>query len=260
MAKHFPEVFPGLNLKEEYRALFDKVEVERVTATRQKDFVRIYISCDRLIEKPIIFEVEEQIKNQLFSGCNITIKIQEKFRLSGRYDPEKLLEAYRESILLELKACSPVEYSIFKNAELSFESGGRLKLEVPDTVIVRERCPELIRILEKICCERCGIPVEVFAEYAQPGKNRSMEEGEEVIARKVAEISGEASGARQERREEEPSKPQKEARGAASAAGGEVPFEGGTVRSAGAGVREGRANGPAAGRKAGGWRLPWRAG
>ncbi len=254
MAKHFPEVFPGLNLKEEYRALFDKVEVERVTATRQKDFVRIYISCDRLIEKPIIFEVEEQIKNQLFSGCNITIKIQEKFRLSAQYDPEKLLEAYRESILLELKACSPVEYSIFKNAELSFESGGRLKLEVPDTVIVRERCPELIRILEKICCERCGIPVEVFAEYAQPGKNRSREEGEEVIARKVAEISGEASGGRQERREEEPSKPRKEARGAASAAGGEVPFEGGTVRSAGAGVREGRANGPAAGRKAGGFR------
>ena len=254
MAKHFPEVFPGLNLKEEYRALFDKVEVERVTATRQKDFVRIYISCDRLIEKPIIFEVEEQIKNQLFSGCNITIKIQEKFHLSAQYDPEKLLEAYRESILLELKACSPVEYSIFKNAELSFESGGRLKLEVPDTVIVRERCPELIRILEKICCERCGIPVEVFAEYAQPGKNRSREEGEEVIARKVAEISGEASGGRQERREEEPSKPRKEARGAASAAGGEVPFEGGTVRSAGAGVREGRANGPAAGRKAGGFR------
>ncbi len=204
MAKHFPEVFPGLNLKEEYRALFDKVEVERVTATRQKDFVRIYISCDRLIEKPIIFEVEEQIKNQLFSGCNITIKIQEKFHLSAQYDPEKLLEAYRESILLELKACSPVEYSIFKNAELSFESGGRLKLEVPDTVIVRERCPELIRILEKICCERCGIPVEVFAEYAQPGKNRSREEGEEVITRKVAEISGEASGGRQERREEEP--------------------------------------------------------
>ena len=254
MAKHFPEVFPGLNLKEEYRALFDKVEVERVTATRQKDFVRIYISCDRLIEKPIIFEVEEQIKNQLFSGCNITIKIQEKFHLSAQYDPEKLLEAYRESILLELKACSPVEYSIFKNAELSFESGGRLKLEVPDTVIVRERCPELIRILEKICCERCGIPVEVFAEYAQPGKNRSREEGEEVITRKVAEISGEASGGRQERREEEPSKPQKEARGAASAAGGEVPFEGGTVRSAGAGVRERRANGPAAGRKAGGFR------
>ena len=254
MAKHFPEVFPGLNLKEEYRALFDKVEVERVTATRQKDFVRIYISCDRLIEKPIIFEVEEQIKNQLFSGCNITIKIQEKFHLSAQYDPEKLLEAYRESILLELKACSPVEYSIFKNAELSFESGGRLKLEVPDTVIVRERCPELIRILEKICCERCGIPVEVFAEYAQPGKNSSREEGEEVIARKVAEISGEASGGRQERREEEPPKPQKEARGAASAAGGEVPFEGGTVRSAGAGVREGRANGPAAGRKAGGFR------
>lgn len=163
MAKHFPEVFPGLNLKEEYRALFDKVDVERVTATWQKDFVRIYISCDRLIEKRIVFEVEEQIKNQLFPGCNIAIKIQEKFHLSAQYDPPKLLEAYYDSILLELKECSPVEYSIFKNAQLSFLEGGRIRLEVPDTVIVHERCPELIRILEKICCERCGIPVEVFA-------------------------------------------------------------------------------------------------
>ena len=141
--------------------------MERVTATWQKDFVRIYISCDRLIEKRIVFEVEEQIKNQLFPGCNIAIKIQEKFHLSAQYDPPKLLEAYYDSILLELKECSPVEYSIFKNAQLSFLEGGRIRLEVPDTVIVHERCPELIRILEKICCERCGIPVEVFAEYTR---------------------------------------------------------------------------------------------
>ena len=255
MAKHFPEVFPGLNLKEEYRALFDKVDVERVTATRQKDFVRIYISCDRLIEKRIVFEVEEQIKNQLFPGCNIAIKIQEKFHLSAQYDPPKLLEAYYDSILLELKECSPVEYSIFKNAQLSFLEGGRIRLEVPDTVIVHERCPELIRILEKICCERCGIPVEVFAEYTRTEKSRSREENERTIARRVAEISGEIPGGQQERRAPEPQKVSGAPVASASGASGreqEAPFEGGTVRSLIAGTREGKAEAGRAGRKAGG--------
>ncbi len=230
MAKRFAEVFPGLKLKEEYRALFDKVDVERVTATRQKDFVRIYISCGRLIDKQTIFEVEGQIKNQLFPGCNIRIKIQEKFHLSAQYDPPKLLDAYYESILLELKECSPVEYSIFRNAQLSFPEEGRLTLAVPDTVIVRERCPELMRILEKICCERCGIALEVCAKYI-PSAEGSREEREQAIVRRV-----EASS-------REPLTGEKEA-----------PFEGGTVRSHAQGARDAKADAGAAARKASGFK------
>ena len=230
MAKRFAEVFPGLKLKEEYRALFDKVDVERVTATRQKDFVRIYISCGRLIDKQTIFEVEGQIKNQLFPGCNIRIKIQEKFHLSAQYDPPKLLDAYYESILLELKECSPVEYSIFRNAQLSFPEEGRLTLAVPDTVIVRERCPELMRILEKICCERCGIALEVCAKYI-PSAESGRKEREQAIVRRV-----EASS-------REPLAGEKEA-----------PFEGGTVRSHAQGARDAKADAGAAARKASGFK------
>ena len=56
MTKGFMEVFPELVLEQEVRALFEKVKVERVTTTRQKDLIRVYISCGRLIPK------------QLFSG------------------------------------------------------------------------------------------------------------------------------------------------------------------------------------------------
>ena len=157
MTKGFMEVFPELALEQEVRALFEKVKVERVTTTRQKDLIRVYISCGRLIPKTVIFRVEEEIARQLFPNCNITIKIQEKFQLSAQYNLKSLLETYQESILLELKECSPVEYSLFKSANISFPDEGKLVLEVPDTVIAHERCPELVRILEKICCERCGI-------------------------------------------------------------------------------------------------------
>lgn len=195
MAKRFFDVFPGLKLDGGVRSLFEKVSVERVTATRQKDFIRVYISCERLILKEMIFDMEEEIKKQLFPNCNITVKIQEKFHLSAQYDLEKLLDVYYDSILLELKECSPVEYSIFRNAEITFPGDGRLKLAVPDTVIAHERCPELVRILEKICCERCGIPMEAAVDYQQPKENRRKAEDELIVARKVAEIAAKA-GAR----------------------------------------------------------------
>ena len=195
MTKGFMEVFPELVLEQEVRALFEKVKVERVTTTRQKDLIRVYISCGRLIPKTVIFRVEEEIARQLFPNCNITIKIQEKFQLSAQYNLKSLLETYQESILLELKECSPVEYSLFKSANISFPDEGKLVLEVPDTVIAHERCPELVRILEKICCERCGIPMEAAAHYCQPKENPRKAEEEIALARKVAMIAAKA-GAR----------------------------------------------------------------
>ena len=96
MTKGFMEVFPELALEQEVRALFEKVKVERVTTTRQKDLIRVYISCGRLIPKAVIFRVEEEIARQLFPNCNITIKIQEKFQFSLS-DAAKEVEKYWKS-------------------------------------------------------------------------------------------------------------------------------------------------------------------
>ena len=57
MAKAFFEVFPGLKLESKLKSLFEQTCIERVTATKQKDFVRIYLTSDRLIQKEDIFTV-----------------------------------------------------------------------------------------------------------------------------------------------------------------------------------------------------------
>ena len=49
MAKAFFEVFPGLKLEGKQKDLFAQTQVERVTATRAKDFVRVYLESSRLI-------------------------------------------------------------------------------------------------------------------------------------------------------------------------------------------------------------------
>ena len=194
MAKAFFDVFPGLKLEGRLKSLFEQTQIERVTATKQKDFVRIYLCSERLIQKDDIFTVESEIRKQLFAGCNITIKIHEKYRLSSQYNPEKLMEIYRDSILLELQEYSHLLYSMFKNAELSFPEEGRLNLRIEDTVLARTKSDELTRILEKVFFERCGLPVNVFVEYREARTGRFKEEDDIFIARRVAEIAARYTG------------------------------------------------------------------
>ena len=61
MSKPFLEVFPGLKLDNQVRELLDKVEVEKITSTSRKDFLRIYIASGHLIQKEMIYKLEKQI-------------------------------------------------------------------------------------------------------------------------------------------------------------------------------------------------------
>ena len=119
----------------------------------------------------------------------------ERFHLSEQYTPEKLMNAYKDSILLELKNYSPIEYNLFKGADLAFPDGGQLFLTVEDTVLARSKAEELVRILEKIFNIRCGFHVTCRIEYKDKKTGRYKEEDDLKIARQVAEITARALGA-----------------------------------------------------------------
>ena len=94
MEKPFLEVFPGLHIADELKELLKLVVVEKVTMTKDRSSIRVYMKSTRLIHKQNIYDLERGIKDQLFPDKQITIKIQEKYRLSGQYTPEKLLKMY----------------------------------------------------------------------------------------------------------------------------------------------------------------------
>ncbi len=189
MAKPFFEVFPTLKLDKECKELFEQVTVEKVTATKRKDFLRVYIFSERLIQKKTVMETEREIKRQFFPNISMTIKIYERFRLSSQYDPEKLMDIYKESILLELHEYSPVEYSLFKKADIDFQDGDKILLTVEDTILGKGKAEELIRILEKIYNERCGFSVEITAAYKERKKDKHREEDDYKFAMQVAQIA-----------------------------------------------------------------------
>lgn len=191
--KRFFDVFPTLQLDQRLESIFEQVEVERVSSTKRRDFLRIYIVCDRLIEKENILKVETAVKRQLFPKFQMVIKIYEKFHLSSQYNPEKLMDIYRDSILLELKEYSPVEYNIFKGADIVFPSENKMIVTLEDSVPARSRSAELLRILDKIFNERCGLETETEVRYKESRAGRHKEEDEQKIAMQVAQIVARAS-------------------------------------------------------------------
>ena len=192
MGKKFFDVFPTLKLDTGLKDLYEQVTVDKVSSTKRKDFLRIYISSDRLIQKEDVIRVEGEIKKQFFPGAAMVIKIYERFHLSAQYTPEKLMDAYRDSILLELREYSPVEYNLFKNADVEFTEDDRLLLTVEDTVLGKGKAEELIRILEKIYQERCGLPVGVQVSYKERAEGKHKKEDEHKLAMQVAAISARA--------------------------------------------------------------------
>ena len=193
MEKNFFEAFPNLKLTGARKDLFEQVVVEKITATRRKDILRIYIRSERLIEKEDVYGVEQEIKKQFFPKDNIIIKIYEKFILSSQYNPEKLMDTYKDSVLLELKDTEHMLYTMFRQADMEYPDEQTVKLILEDSVIAKSKEDELIRILDKVLNERCGFSVKFHVDYREAAESRYREEDELKIQQIVANIADRVS-------------------------------------------------------------------
>ncbi len=197
MEKKFAEVFPNLQLNEELSELLSKVTVAKVTVTSARDFLRVYLTSSVWIHKRYIYQLEQAIREQCFGEEPITVKIIEKFRLSGQYTPQNLYPLYRDSILEELKQYSAIEYSLLRRAQVEFPKPDLMALTVDRSVIAQGKAEELVRILEKIFGERCGLPMQIELREKEEQVSRERADSDLMIEREVEEIARRASAAEQ---------------------------------------------------------------
>lgn len=104
MAKSFFEVFPQLKLDTDLHGMLDDATVSKVSTTRQRNSLRIYLGCGRLLPKEKIYFLESELKRQLFPHHTMNIKIIEHFQLSEQYTLKNLLDVYWSSILTEISS------------------------------------------------------------------------------------------------------------------------------------------------------------
>ena len=188
MTKLFFDVFPTLRLDEENKALFQKVEVMKITSTSAKNHIKVYLSSTYLIPKKNIHMVERCIEDQLFGQSNIPVIIVEEFHLSGLYTPEHLLKEYRESILYELEQHSVVERNMFQKAKICFEEEHILCLTLTDSIVAKGKTESIVNYLQMIFEERFLMPIEVRVLYEKEKESKYRKLGEMQIQQEVDAI------------------------------------------------------------------------
>ena len=160
MEKDFFDVFPHLKVKKELEELLDMVFVTKVSMNPGRTHLRVYIESSRWIHKKNIFALEDEIERQCFPGIPMTVTVVEKFHLSEQYTPENFLESYRSSMEMELRSYNMLEYNLFRRSKITFTGKDTLCMELPDTVISRQKSEILVEYFHKVFCERCGMDLE----------------------------------------------------------------------------------------------------
>ena len=172
MDKSFQEVFRNLELDKRNKILFENVTVTQVSATKSRDFVRVYISSSHIIPKASIYKVEKLLRKQLFVKGNGKVRILERYTLADTYTPQIVFDAYKDSISLELEKYGVTEKTMFDNATVSFPKEDVMHFLIEDNGYLRLKKDELLRIINKIFNERFNLAVEVEFEFVEPVKEK----------------------------------------------------------------------------------------
>ncbi len=185
----FEEAFPKLELDDRIKKLLPYIKVERVTVNQAKNRLRVYIIAENWIRKSYIFQMEEAICEQIFKHNAMEVKIIERFRLSASYTPKNFYEAYRTSMLQELKRVSPLIRQSFIHTELTFPKEDLVHAAIPDTIINEERKNTLVEYLEKVFVERAGFrSVEIESDLIAPDTKNIFADVDEKIDLKIRNV------------------------------------------------------------------------
>ena len=168
MSKLFFEVFPTLKVGNEIRNMFEGVYVQKVTTNSDRTFLRVHILSQHLIQKTLVYEVEQLIKSQLFGRSAVQVEMREKYELSGQYTPENIMAEYLDSFLAELDTRSVVERNMLQNAKCTFEEDNILCMQLIDTVIAQGKKDSLTEYLKHVYEDRFGLPIDIRVMYKEP--------------------------------------------------------------------------------------------
>ena len=187
--KTFFQVFTSLRVEEDLEVLFREVEVKKVTTNTTRDSLRVHILSKHLIQKEHIWEMEEQIKEQLFEREQIDIGIIEQYQLSGQYTPSILLKEYRNSIHQEIEKQSVVLANLFAGAVIQHQEEEQvLEVKLIDSVLSHGKGPLLRETLEEVLIRRFQLSLKLQIYYDQEQKISNREEKEKAIQQEVNAI------------------------------------------------------------------------
>ncbi len=198
--KTLKDVMPDLMTGREIMDRIEEIQVLRMTMPRDRSLLKLYLQAPFLIAKKDIFALEAAIKHKYFANRGVTVRVYESFVLPGM-SPEEIYQAYRDSILLELKTFHLMDYNLMRSAELAFPEEGIAQLSIPDSYIYTALGKELASFLESLFQERMGLSLSVRVKTVakakeKPAEDKALSEELSAIARKYHEAEEEEKAKR----------------------------------------------------------------
>lgn len=184
MEMKFTEAFVGLPLTNEMENLLRNVVVTKLASNSAKDFLRVYIECERIIPKKVIFDIERILCKKLFPTEQEKVTIIEHFMLSKQYNPEWVLQNYLDSMELELRIKNPLLLGLYHSGQFAVE-GSKVIFRVSKNVISQELEEQFVQYLDKVFNERCNMNCTIDVRYYSIDLEQRKMETEEEIRKKV---------------------------------------------------------------------------
>ncbi len=182
MGKAFFDVFPTLRVNRQLTELFAETQVEKLTTDRMRTALRIRLSSRHLIHRRYAEQMQLEIARQVLRDAGRKVLITERYELSSQYTPRHLMDAYRDSIAYEIAAFSPVLGRVFREAKISYPDGERVILTLHDNCFARDGEERLLRGLNSIFEERCGVPAKFAVAYTDEKTQHIRRVREDVSA------------------------------------------------------------------------------
>ncbi|MDD7547716.1 MAG: exonuclease domain-containing protein, partial [Lachnospiraceae bacterium] len=180
-----------MKLNKELSVLFDTVIVSKVTLNNQGDLLKVCLYSDHIIPYAAIKKATAAIKDSLFKNKNISVKLLQKYSLTGNYNLRVLMDVYKDSLQAELDDRDHRLSAAFRKADFIFSNDSTMNIVLPDTTGNHLKEKELIELLEKIFTERCGVDAILSVSY-KPKETVEKNADEAMISRRIAAIAANA--------------------------------------------------------------------
>ncbi len=206
MNKSFVSVFPVLQLNTELKDLFEDTEIIKVSASKSKRRICIYIESTHLIPRLAIHQTETEIKKQLFAENDVSVRIVEHFSLSGQYTPKALMDVYYNSIIMDLGDISDLEANLFHKAEKKFLNDNQMQISITDNFIMESKMQKIRQTLTEMFEHRFDMKFEMMFFLEDSDTSENKQHTDEEMRQEVAEIISRYEAVKKEAKEAEKQK------------------------------------------------------
>ena len=89
---------------------------------------------------------------------------------------------------MELRNYNMLEYNLFRRSKIIFTGKDTLRMELPDTVISRQKSEILVEYFHKVFCERCGMDLKVELDFVEVKESKYRKNAALQIKQEVENV------------------------------------------------------------------------